>query len=400
MRFQSEIGDRKSQITKHSPRNLRANRAEHLTEDFMTHVVAGLLAFGIPFILSVSLTAAARRLAPRMGFVDRPGGHKGHAKPMPLGGGVGIFLAWLLPVGGLTLAAWASPDALGPTLAPLADRVGPIGLLLLGGAIVMALGLWDDVRNLPPLFRLLVQMGLATGLYAASRELRITFFTDQWSLTSLVYTVVWVVGITNAFNFLDNTDGLSAGVAGVAAVILAVVGIQTEQMLMAGLALALAGSAAGFLVFNYPPASIYMGDAGGLFLGFTLSVLTVLFTYYKSGPAPSGRLYGALMPIFILAVPIFDTATVMAIRLREGRPLWQGDRRHFSHRLLALGMSKRETVLFIYLCAFCLGLASTLLNKLDVTGAVVIFVIGITIFTLVALLERAGRRSNREDDSD
>jgi UDP-GlcNAc:undecaprenyl-phosphate GlcNAc-1-phosphate transferase len=139
-----------------------------------------------------------------------------------------------------------------------------------------------------------------------------------------------------------------------------------------------------------------MGDAGGLFLGFTLSILTVLFTYYKSGPAPSGRLYGALMPVFILAVPIFDTATVMAIRLREGRPLWQGDRRHFSHRLLALGMNKRETVLFIYLCAFCLGLASTLLNALDATGAIIIFVIGVTIFTLIALLERAGRRRNSE----
>ncbi|NQT88164.1 undecaprenyl/decaprenyl-phosphate alpha-N-acetylglucosaminyl 1-phosphate transferase [bacterium] len=360
----------------------------------MIHVAAGLLAFGVPFVLSVALTAAARCVAPRIGFVDRPGGHKGHERPMPLGGGMAMFLAWLLPVGGLTLAAWLAPGVLGPRLAPLGDRVAPIGLLLLGGSIVMALGLWDDVRNLPPLFRLVVQVGLATGLYATSRELRITFFTDQWSLTSLAYTVVWVVGITNAFNFLDNTDGLSAGVAGVAALILAVVGVQTGQMVMAGLALALAGAAGGFLIFNFPPASIYMGDAGGLFLGFTLSMLTVLFTYYKSGPAPSGRLYGALMPIFILAVPIFDTATVMAIRLRERRPLWQGDHCHFSHRLLALGMNKRETVLFIYLCTFCLGLASTLLNKLDATGAIIIFVIGITIFTLIALLERAGRRRN------
>ncbi|MFP4058740.1 MAG: glycosyltransferase family 4 protein [Candidatus Brocadiia bacterium] len=387
----------------------------------MSTLVGGLLAFLVPFALSLALTCLARRLAPRLGFVDRPGGRKAHSRPVPLGGGVAMFVAWAVPVGAVLAVACALPPPPsaapppGPSppvleaprpaapapeppapglrdhLADLADRAWPLSLVLLGSALVMALGLADDVRELSPACRLLVQAGVAAGLYAASRELRITLFA-RWAWPSFVYTVVWVVGITNAFNFLDNTDGLSAGVAVVASLILAVVGVQTGQVVMTALALGLAGAAAGFLVHNFPPARVYMGDAGGLFLGFALSLLTVLFTFYKSGPVPSGRLYGVLMPLFILALPIFDTITVVAIRIREGRPVWEGDRRHFSHRLMALGMSTRETVLFIYLTAFCLGLASTLLSSLDEAGAVVIFVIGVAIFILIGLLERAGRR--------
>jgi len=385
--------------------------------------MAAALAFGIPFALSVLFTALARKVTPRIGLVDKPGGHKAHERPMPLGGGVAMLLAWVIPVGILLVVACACPsreetqpgsspaaatapaaraseEAKPPTLtdhlAELADRANPISLVLIGSVLIMLLGLCDDIRELSAACRLMAQAGVAGGLYLASRELRITLFAG-WSWLSFCYTVLWIVGITNAFNFLDNMDGLSAGVALVASAILSVVGFQTGQVVTTWLALALGGAAAGFLVFNFPPAKIYMGDAGGLFLGFVLSLLTILFTFYKSGPAPSGQLYGVLMPLFILALPIFDTLTVVVIRLREGRPIWQGDRSHFSHRLVALGMSTREAVLFIYLVTFCLGLASTLLSSLDATGAVIIFVIGVTIFTLIVLLERAGRRRGRED---
>ena len=374
----------------------------------MDYLAAGL-AFGVPFLLSVLLTALMRRLAPRLGFLDKPGGHKAHEAPMPLGGGLAMFLAWAVPVALLLAAACAWRSTPAPTMAPgarqplaaterlagnlqeLAERASPLALLLGGSLVIMLLGLLDDIRALSAGGRLAVQAGVAAGLYLASHELRVTLFSG-WGLPSFLYTVAWIVGITNAFNFLDNTDGLSAGVALVASVILSVVGFQTGQEVMAWLSMALAGATAGFLVFNFPPATIYMGDAGGLFLGFVLSVLTILFTFYRSGPSPSGHLYGVLMPIFILALPIFDTLTVVVIRVREHRPIWKGDRCHFSHRLLALGMSKRETVLFIYLVTFCLGLASTLLNALNLAGAIVIFVVGVTIFVLIALLERAGRR--------
>jgi len=366
-------------------------------------IAATALAFAVPFALSVALTALAMRVSSRLGFVDEPGGRKAHERPMPLGGGVAIFLAWALPVGALLAAAAllapsqpqaeAGPVALKGLLAAAAGEAKPIGLVLAGGAVLMLLGVLDDLRGLSVPLRTVVMLGVAVGLYLLSPALRITLFTG-WAWLSLAYTVLWVFGITNAFNFLDNTDGLSAGVAMVCSLLLGVVGVQTGQHLMTWLALALAGAAAGFLVFNFPPAKVYMGDAGSLFLGFTLSVLTILFTFYKSGVAPSGQLYGVLMPLFILAVPIFDTVTVVAIRLREGRPIWLGDRSHFSHRLLAIGMSKRETVLFIYLVSFCLGLASTLLNALDVAGAVIIFIIGVTFLILIALLERAGRRRN------
>lgn len=354
-------------------------------------ILIAALAFAVPFVLSTLLTALAIRLSPRLGFVDRPGGRKAHERPMPLGGGAAMFLAWGLPLAAMLLAAGAAG---GPSaLAEFASRARPLGLLLAGALAIMLLGILDDARDLPPALKLAVQAAVASGLYLASNELRVTLFAG-WSALSFLYTVLWIVGITNAFNFLDNTDGLSAGVAMVASGILALVGFQTQQELMAWLALGLAGATAGFLIFNFPPARVYMGDAGGLFLGFSLSMLTTLFTFYESGDAPSGRLYRVLMPLFILALPVFDTVTVVAIRLREGRPVWRGDRSHFSHRLLALGMSKREAVLFIYLVAFCLGLASTLLSSLDEAGAVVIFVVGVTVFVLIALLERAGRRRN------
>jgi len=359
----------------------------------MEGIVAAAAAFAAPFALSFVLTALARKVTPRLGFVDRPGGHKAHERAMPLGGGVAMFVAWAAPVAVLLLVARAAPPGADGRLAEVARRTGPLSLVLVGSLLVMVLGLLDDIRNLSVVSRVVVVVGVAAGLHLASPELRITLFAG-WAGFSLLYTVLWVFGITNAFNFLDNMDGLSAGVALVASVILAVVGFQSGQVMMAWLALALAGATAGFLAFNFPPATIYMGDAGGLFLGFTLSMLTILFTFYESGDAPSGRLYGVLMPLFILALPVFDTLTVIVIRLREGRPIWRGDRSHFSHRLVALGMSRREAVLFIYIVTFCLGLASTLLNSLDTTGAVVIFVVAVTIFTLIVLLERAGRRKN------
>ena len=368
----------------------------------MEHVIAAAIAFGAPFLLSLLLTIATRRAALRLDFVDSPGGRKAHERPMPLGGGVAMFLAWAVPIAVLLLVAMgmgsSQPQAseLRSHLADLAERATPLALLLGGSLILMLLGLFDDLFGLSVRLRTVVMVAVATGLYLASPEMRITLFSGVAGL-SLLYTVGWVFGITNSFNFLDNTDGLSAGVAMVASVILGVVGFQTDQHVMAWLALALAGATAGFLVFNFPPARIYMGDAGSLFLGFVLSVLTILFTFYRGDAAPSGQLYSVLMPLFILALPVFDTLTVIVIRLREGRPIWQGDRSHFSHRLLALGMSKREAVVFIYLVTFCLGIASTLLNSLRPMGAITILVIGVTIFTLIALLERAGRRSNDPD---
>ncbi len=362
-----------------------------------SQVVAAALAFGVPFVLSVAITALALAVSARVGFVDRPGGRKAHERAVPLGGGVAMFLAWSVPVGALlvlSVVCGARPGAFGRALGGFAARANPLALLLAGGGALMLLGLADDARSLSPGLRLAVQAAVASGVFWASSEARVTLFVG-WPALSFLYTVVWVVGITNAMNFLDNTDGLAAGVAMVASACLAVVGFQTGQEPMAWLALGLAGATAGFLAFNFPPARIYMGDAGSLFLGFSLAVLTVLFTYYRGDAAPSGRLYSVLTPLLLLALPVFDTVTVLAIRLRERRAVWRGDRSHFSHRLLALGMSKRETVLFIYLVSFCLGLAATLLNSLEEAGAIVVLVIAVTFLVLIALLERAGRRRDK-----
>jgi UDP-GlcNAc:undecaprenyl-phosphate GlcNAc-1-phosphate transferase len=348
--------------------------------------------FVAAFVLSFGATLVLRKIAPRLGLVDRPASRKLHSHPMPLGGGIAIFLGVTIVVaaGAIALPAidgrveWL-PEVVKQNIDLMSDKLPTLLAVMGGSAVIMLVGLCDDIRGLPPWVRLAVEVAVAAGLFVLSPELRLTVFTP-WTLTSFIYTVLWITAITNAFNLLDNMDGLSSGVACVAGLIFLIVAAQTGQLFVAALLLALIGATLGFLVFNFPPASIFMGDAGALFIGYMISVLTVVFTFY--GPSPEkSPLLSMLLPVVILAVPLFDTLSVVVIRIRSGRPVFLADKNHFSHRLTALGMSPKQAVLTIYLVTFCTGIGAAFWHRVSTVGSLLIFTQAAAIIGLIIILE-------------
>ncbi len=359
-------------------------------------LAAILLLFGLALVTALVLTPLARRFALRVGLVDNPGERKIHGKVTPYGGGIAIFLTTFgLPVLGFVALRFVDWEAIAPGLAKglmpyiqalaYSDTQRRFAALLAGGLLVFSLGLYDDMKGLGVAPKLTVQALAALLLVAA--DVRVTFFIDSYAL-SVILTVIWVVAVTNAFNLLDNMDGLSAGVAGIASLLFLVIALQGERVFVAGFLVIFAGALLGFLRHNFAPATLFMGDAGSLFVGYVLASLTVLGTYYQG----RGSLYSVCMPVLVLGVPLFDTASVLWIRFCSGKPLFQGDTNHLSHRLVRLGMTCREAVLTIYLLGLILGGAATLLRQLDTAGAIVILLIALGIVALIVLLENAAKR--------
>ncbi len=354
---------------------------------------------------------AVRRFGPRFGLVDRPGHRKVHEKPMPTCGGLAIWLGVVLPLVGVLLVASllaSSQPPLPPdqnSLPPdypiailshsapgIMHQSGRLWELLAGGTVLMLLGLADDRRGLDWRLRLGIQTLVATTLVCLGW--RLTLFLDMPLLTGAI-SVLWIVGLVNSFNMLDNMDGLSAGVAAIAAAMLAAVMLLTPrpdnnqpQLFVAGLLLVIVGSLVGFLWHNRPPARLFMGDAGSYLIGYLLAMATLTATFAGS----NGPKHAILAPLCVLAVPLYDTASVILIRLREGRSPFVGDKSHFSHRLVELGMTKSQAVLTIYLATATCGLGALLLRQVDLVGAIVIFAMVLCTLALVAVLETAGRR--------
>jgi UDP-GlcNAc:undecaprenyl-phosphate GlcNAc-1-phosphate transferase len=345
---------------------------------------AGLVA--VAFVQSALLCALVRAWAPRLGFLDRPGGHKGHKAPTPLGGGVAIWLTTVsLPLLGLALVtaggSWL-PSGVAEHAAGVHARSGELLEILGLATLVMLMGRADDRRPIGWRPRLGVQVGLAAVLAASG--VRVTLF-GLGPVVGGVVTVLWVVGLTNAFNFLDNMDGLAAGVGLVAALLFVGAQAQVGGLFVPAVLLGLVGALAGFLVHNRYPARLFMGDSGSNFLGFLLGATTVAGTYYRYGPGDSP--YSVLAPVLVMAVPLYDTTSVVLIRLREGRSPFLGDRRHFSHRLVDRGLTPRQAVRTIDLVTLAGGLGALLLHNLSAAGAVVVVLQTVCLLGVVAILE-------------
>ena len=299
-----------------------------------------LVALGSALIL----TPLCRRVAMALGVVDRPGGKKIHAQPTPLLGGVAIAVAQIvgmLAAGRMHRTFISIPVAAG---------------------LILLLGIYDDLdphaEGVRWWLRLLFQFFLAALVIQAG--VRISFLPTDW--LNIPITLLWIVGITNAFNLLDNMNGLSAGVAAIAGLTFAVlaaryVAVGPEQLPTANAAAALAGACLGFLPSNLR-SRIFMGDAGSLFLGFTLASLAALGSWV-SPTVPTS----VLIPLLVLAYPIFDTTLVVILRLRRGQSPVVGGRDHSSHRLVSLGLGRVETVLLIYLFSLSHALMALLISS-------------------------------------
>jgi UDP-GlcNAc:undecaprenyl-phosphate GlcNAc-1-phosphate transferase len=377
-----------------------------------------LLLVAASFAISWLATSAMIRLAPKIGFVDRPGHRKIHDNPKPLGGGVGIFLGLAIPIiAGLGYIAFASPPEflrnatfLPPGITTKIDAYWSGARMqstlaweiLIAGLLMHVLGLLDDKKALGPMFKLIVQLAITSALVLAA-NLRVLTFLDNampaGRAVSAILTILWIAAVTNAFNFLDNMDGLSSGVAAVCTTAFLVATLSIGQWFVAaGLALLL-GSTLGFLWHNFPPAKIFMGDGGSLLLGFILGVLTVRTTYLSAGSRLANDWYSIFAPVIVLALPLYDLIVVSIIRLARGKSPFVGDTNHFSHRLVARGMSRRTAVLCIYLVTAATSIAAILLPHVPGNVAPLIFAQTILILGVVALLELTKNKLETQNEN-
>ena len=371
-------------------------------------LVGGLILFAIAFLVSLIGTALARRYALRLGLMDAPGHRKVHTVATPRNGGIGIFwgfalplvvailtVAFLVPAGTSDLAVFGYhvPEAAAKHLPGMKHDIPLAVLFLVATFATHLLGLLDDRKAMAPWPKLLAQLAIAAGLVLGGEFLvgpgafRVATFLGF--VPSSILSVLWIVALTNAFNFLDNMDGLSAGIAFICAAMFLIAAAFNGQWFISALLLLFMGSVLGFLCFNFPPASIFMGDGGSMVLGFILSVLTIRTTYYQTGR----QWYAIFMPLFVMAVPLYDLSIVSVLRLMRGRSPMQGDTNHFSHRLTRHGFSKRGAVLVIYGVTLATGITAPLLARVDDTSAILLAVQLLGMLVIIGLLERVGEHT-------
>jgi UDP-GlcNAc:undecaprenyl-phosphate GlcNAc-1-phosphate transferase len=327
---------------------------------------------GISFLLCLALTPIIRQIAIRKGWMAHPTQERWHKKPTALFGGIAIYLGIAVPTLFLTdfstLVSQITMQQNGKVLP------SPFGVLWVGATVLFILGLMDDIIHIKPHTKLVGQIIVAS--FVTFLGFRLQWFTSL-TLDTMV-TIVWIVGITNAFNLLDNMDGLCAGVGFIAALTLALLFWGTVPAYSI-LALIIAGALLAFLIFNFNPASIFMGDSGSLLIGFTLSMLALLHS--ENGGLNQISLYA--VPVMIMMVPILDTTLVTLIRILSGRKASAGGKDHTSHRLVLMGMSEKGASLFLYGIGAISGLSAIFVDRTDtLTSPVVIIPVGLSILLM------------------
>jgi UDP-GlcNAc:undecaprenyl-phosphate GlcNAc-1-phosphate transferase len=324
------------------------------------------------YLLVGLLTPFMRKIALATDVVDKPNtAHKSHKQPVPYLGGVAIIIGIIVVAYSTSLVSnfttntfWLATSVLAPALV--------LGLI----------GLWDDMKNLPPLPRFVAQT--IAGIFTAV----ILIATDNVGnptgskIFDTVITVIWVVGICNSINFFDNLDGGAAGTVAVSSTALAFLALNGDQYLIAALSTVTAGATMGFLIWNKSPARIYMGDAGALFLGVLLATLTV-----RLHPDSETQIGSYFTPIFLLAVPILDTSVAVLSRLKRNISPFQGGQDHLSHRLIRAGLSRRQAAVSLWSLSGLYGLIAILISRpngnyenLIVYGAGVLWLISFGLF--------------------
>ncbi|MFC2140285.1 MraY family glycosyltransferase [Candidatus Auribacterota bacterium] len=354
-----------------------------------------LYIFLFSLLASTIFTFCSKKLAIRYGFLDQPNQVKFHTNAKPLlGGGVAIFFACYLTILLNFIIVYLAKDT---SFLPASLKIHVPGIfrqgeklsaILLGGVLMMLLGLYDDKKCISPYGKLLSQILIASVLFFL--DVRITLFINNLWINYLI-TCGWVIFIINSFNLLDNIDGLSAGICFISALLFFAVASALKQYFISVMLLSLAGSLLGFLFYNFNPASIFMGDCGSLFIGYMMSVLTIQATYLPKG---GSSFIPLITPVLILAIPLYDTFSVIIIRIKTRTSIFKGDKNHFSHRLVRLGMSARGAVLFLYLVSFAIGISATILPYLNLASSLVLLIQAVAIILIVALLEYFGKSRN------
>ncbi|HEV8229671.1 MAG TPA: MraY family glycosyltransferase [Candidatus Limnocylindria bacterium] len=339
----------------------------------------------VAFLLAAAITPLIGRLSERLGMLDVPGGRRNHPRPIPRPGGLAIALAF-----GFTIFAFWLIDRLAghPFLIPEEVRSSRFTLTAFAALLGMTLGFVDDVFELRARWQFLGLLVVAAVIVAAG--IRIDFLNDPLGdglielagIVAIGFTVFWIVGMNVALNFIDGLDGLAAGVAAIAALTLGALALlpQVNEPFVAWMACALAGATAGFLLFNFHPARLFLGTTGVAFLGTMLAVLSIFGT---------AKVAAALL---VLGVPIIDTFYVLVRRIAHGQPPFAPDRGHFHHRLLDVGLTHAQAVLLIYLLTVALGVLAFVTSGrtqvISFIGLVVLF--GVAVVALAQRTSKAG----------
>jgi UDP-GlcNAc:undecaprenyl-phosphate GlcNAc-1-phosphate transferase len=315
-----------------------------------------LLGFAAGFLASLLSLPLWRAWSLRVGLVDDPGHRKIHATPTPLAGGLAIMTGLLLPLL-LAVAALQFNGLEASTIQRLGygmnRRAVQLAAILIGAVGMVLLGWWDDKHELRPAAKFAGQLLIATVVAAAG--VRITLFVES-RIFSYAITILWILTVTNAFNFIDNMNGLCAGLGSIAAMSFALTAAIHGQYLVAGIAFLSCGAMLGFLPFNFPRATAFLGDAGSHLIGFLLAVLAILPHFYSS---QHPKTLAVFSPLLILGVPLADLVWVVLLRWQLGKPFYVGDTNHVSHRLVQHGLSSTRAVLLLWLlavllCSLCL----------------------------------------------
>ncbi len=353
--------------------------------------------FVLSGVMSLIAVPVFGRIAGRTGYMSKPHPHKHGKTPIPLLGGAAIFSVFFIVVighyliallqhktGFLSSALPKSVISYAPGVLKSSSKLLP---LFAGGVIIFLIGLIDDKRDLSPVLKLAGQFMAALVLVLAG--IRLTLFIPNVFVTSFL-TVLWVMFIINAFNYLDNMDGLSAGIALIASVFFLFSAVQLRMYFISATLAILAGTLIGFLWYNFNPAKIYMGDAGSMFIGYLLAALTIESTFYQHGSSPT--YFPVLMPLIVLAIPIYEMIMVVCVRLKKGLSIFKPSKDHLSYRIADVGLSVRGAVLLIYFLTICTGIAALLMPGADLLGSLLILAQVIFILSIVAILIHYGKK--------
>ena len=311
-------------------------------------------AFVIALIVTYVCTPLVRTLAVKIGAIDAPDARKVHQVSIPRLGGLAIYIGYMV------------------SLLYSVKDISSVKGLLIGSVILVAVGIWDDVKQIGPKTKLLGQIVAALMLPIFDNAIHFISIGDHMlylEYLSIPLTVFWIVGFTNIVNLIDGLDGLAAGISLIACIAICIVTLQMGQVDLACITLALAGAACGFLRYNFNPAKIFMGDTGSMLLGYTMAAISVM------GSVKTAATVGLVVPVIVLGLPILDTLFAIVRRRINGRPVFQPDKGHLHHRLLAMGLTQKQAVLLMYAITAVLGCVSIVAAKANFTIGLLLVVL-------------------------
>lgn len=338
------------------------------------------LPFLISFAISLILTPVVIKVGPKFGYLDIPKDNRRmHKRPMPIAGGVAIYLAATVAI---------------LVFIPLNKNIIS---LLIGSTVILISGLLDDKYSISPKAKIFFQ--LVAGLIIALSGSQIEFFTNIISTKEVVWlkylsipvTLFWICGITNTVNLIDGLDGLAAGISLISAISLMCIALKMNLLAVAIIAAAIGGGCLGFLPYNFNPAKIFMGDTGALYLGFMLSYISI------QGVMKYATTLMIFVPVLVLGVPVFDTAFAMIRRYISGKKIFAADKGHLHHRLLALGLTQRQTVLILYAISLIFGILANVISDFDPVIGIIISLLIIILIFLVGWLSGMFKTVKKED---